>query len=101
MFLATPCKVQHRVLMPSFQSGCAKEPDPKSNGDPLHDGKLGLLKGAARVHTAIALVIFLWRRGDKVVESPKVIFEKHVVKCRFYSKKSLMVEILISFIVNP
>lgn len=38
----------------------------KSAGDDVGDAAIGLLKGAARVHTAIALVIFFWRRGDKV-----------------------------------
>lgn len=38
----------------------------KSAGDSIEDGQIGLLKGAGRIHTAIALVIFLWRRGEKV-----------------------------------
>lgn len=66
----TSLSLSQSLLLPSSwplsQSGLAKESDTKSNGDPVDDAQLGLLKGAARIHTAIAVVIFLWRKGDKV-----------------------------------
>ena len=48
-----------------FISGLAQDTE-KSKGDAIDDAQVGFLKGAGRIHTAIALVIYLWRRGDKV-----------------------------------
>lgn len=44
----------------------ASQDTSKVKGDKIEDGQVGFLKGAARIHTAIAVVVYLWRRGDKV-----------------------------------